>query len=175
MSKKYKFLTILCALYLIFFVSYSFADSSCFLGGKWASNFTYYVSSSDQCYSNFVSAVNNLNSICNRKIARGTLLGSPVGVISADYGVVGWDGHYIVGGVVPYYTWGQIQLNLTYINNPNYTWSVTALATHEFSHILGLQDHYSNSPETIMMYTTNLRTATTPRSHDISDLATLYP
>lgn len=176
-------LTMILMALCVLFVSIQ-AEAGTF-GGKWATNPTYYISTSNAYYSEFTQAVSSWNSALSSigasiSIKSNTATGASF-IPSVDYyGSTGWNG-YCKPGPDPFsgtYTYVTYQLNRSYMDS--YTSAKRkAICTHELGHALGLSHNTYTNPQTLMyeggssVYYDSWGLSS-PTITDIADLNSLY-
>jgi predicted Zn-dependent protease len=154
-------------------------------GGKWASNPTYYISTSNVYYSEFVQAVSSWNSALSSvgasiSIKSSTATSASFIPAAEFYGSTGWNG-YCKPGPDPFsgtYTYVTYKLNRTYMDDFAPA-KRKAICTHELGHALGLAHNSYTSPKTLMyeggsgVYY-DVWSISSPQSADIADLNSIY-
>ncbi|HYE09870.1 MAG TPA: hypothetical protein VEF53_06805 [Patescibacteria group bacterium] len=176
---KRRILSLLLSLVILvtLFTSYAYAET---FGGKWASNPTYYLSSSHIYYQEFLSAVNAWNSKLastgtSIRIKSSSATSATIGPNFEYYGDTGWVG-YGRPGPDPYsgtYLYADLKFNRTeldWLSDPE----ATGVAIHELGHVLGIA-HTVSSPNPSVMRQGNIDDGIlTIQTFDYNTLNSIY-
>lgn len=152
------------------------------LGGKWETNPTYHIDSSNSYYSAVTNAAKAWNNVftSDMEIKSTSVTSAYITINTNAYGQTGWNAQ---GEPGPDYTSGTylyatMRINTTYMDSYTATKKL-AICTHEFGHILGLAHNTYTSPRTLMyergsgVYYDQWGIST-PQTNDISDLNSIY-
>lgn len=177
--------TIAISFTILFLLFSSVSANAEVLGGKWTYSPSYYISTSNSYYSNITTGASRWNTqltaiSANISIQLTSLINALVLINTNAYGSTGWNASATIGpnqhsGT---YTYGTIKINTTYMNS--FTSSKnSAICTHEWGHILGIDHTISNSEESLMYFQGSSVYYDewgiySPTQYDIDTLSTIY-